>query len=175
MMLLLHMLGGGKLTNEFPNGLNQEPCMEAGTLPKNCPWPCQIFKFCYRVHKASISIKRDKVCWMRVLERLSKHARLNTRILARLSQHARLSTRFLACVSTTILCNNLVGFTLVINNFLTLPPKGYRILWLPWGVLRGPLSEIKEGVIFGPMLLYSICFIVFLRVTCKKSARNLKI
>ena len=35
MMLLLHMLGGGdKLTNEFPNGLNQEPCMEAGTLPK---------------------------------------------------------------------------------------------------------------------------------------------
>ena len=35
MMLLLHMLGGDKLTNEFPNGLNQEPCMEAGKLPKN--------------------------------------------------------------------------------------------------------------------------------------------
>ena len=26
--------GGAKLTNEFPNRLNQEPCMEAGTLPK---------------------------------------------------------------------------------------------------------------------------------------------
>ena len=25
----------GGQTNEFPNGLNQEPCMEAGTLPKN--------------------------------------------------------------------------------------------------------------------------------------------
>ena len=31
------MLGGHKLTNELPNRLNQEPCMEAGTLPKNDP------------------------------------------------------------------------------------------------------------------------------------------
>ena len=31
-MFLLHMLGGQ--TNEFPSGLNQEPCMEAVTLPK---------------------------------------------------------------------------------------------------------------------------------------------
>ena len=29
------MLGEHKLTNEFPNVLNQQPCMEAGTLPKN--------------------------------------------------------------------------------------------------------------------------------------------
>ena len=43
------------------------------------------------------------------------------------------------------------------------------------GGLRGPPSEIKEGVIFDPMLLYSICSLVFLGVTCKKSARNLKI
>ena len=36
MMLLQHMVGGGdNLTNEFPNGLNQEPCIEADTLPKN--------------------------------------------------------------------------------------------------------------------------------------------
>ena len=34
MMLLLQMLGGDKLTYEFSNGLNQKPCMEAGTLPK---------------------------------------------------------------------------------------------------------------------------------------------
>ena len=31
-MFLLHMLGGQ--TNEFPSGLNQEPCMDAVTLPK---------------------------------------------------------------------------------------------------------------------------------------------
>ena len=43
------------------------------------------------------------------------------------------------------------------------------------GGLRGPPSEIKEGVIFDPMLLYSICYLVFLGVTCNKSARNLKI
>ena len=49
---------------------------------------------------------------------------------------------------------------------LTLPAMRYRILWLP---------EIKEGVNFDPMLLYSIYYLVFLGVTCKKSARNLKI
>ena len=31
MMFILHFLGGGGQTNEFPNGLNQEPCMEAST------------------------------------------------------------------------------------------------------------------------------------------------
>ena len=49
---------------------------------------------------------------------------------------------------------------------LTLPAMRYRILWLP---------EIKEGVNFDPMLLYSIYYLVFSGVTCKKSARNLKI
>ena len=34
MMLLLYMLGGDKQTNKYPNGLNQDPCMEAGTLPE---------------------------------------------------------------------------------------------------------------------------------------------
>ena len=29
---------------------------------------------------------------------------------------------------------------------------GYRILWFPWGGLRGPPSEIKEGVMFNRML-----------------------
>ena len=43
------------------------------------------------------------------------------------------------------------------------------------GGLRGPPSEIKEGVIFDPMLLYSICCLVFLGVTCNQSARNPKI
>ena len=37
---------------------------------------------------------------------------------------------------------------------LGLTLMGYRVLWLPWGGLRGPHSEIKEGVIFDPMLLY---------------------
>ena len=59
---------------------------------------------------------------------------------------------------------------------LTLPPMGYQILWLPWGgASEAPPSEIKEGVIFDQMLLYSICYLVFLGVTCNKSARNLKI
>ena len=53
---------------------------------------------------------------------------------------------------------------------------GYQILWLPWeGASEAPPSEIKEGVIFDPMLLYRICHLVFLGVTCKESARNLKI
>ena len=43
------------------------------------------------------------------------------------------------------------------------------------GASEAPPSEIKEGVIFDPMLLCSICYLVFLGVTCKKSARNLKI
>ena len=33
----------------------------------------------------------------------------------------------------------------------------------------------KKRVIFDPMLLYSICYLAFLGVTCKTSARNLKI
>ena len=41
MMILLHMLlGGDKLTHEFPDGLNQESCMEAGTLPNNSSLAC---------------------------------------------------------------------------------------------------------------------------------------
>ena len=34
---------------------------------------------------------------------------------------------------------------------------------------------IKEGVISDPMLLYSICYLVYFGVTRKKSARNLKV
>ena len=49
---------------------------------------------------------------------------------------------------------------------------GYQILWLPWGGgLRGPPQEIKEGVISDPMLLYSICYLVFLGVTCKNQPK----
>ena len=33
-----------------------------------------------------------------------------------------------------------------------------------------PPSEIKESAIFDPILLYSICYLVYLGVTCKKSA-----
>ena len=36
-------------------------------------------------------------------------------------------------------------------------------------------GEIKEGVISDPMLLYSIYYLVYLEVTRKKSALNLKI
>ena len=41
------------------------------------------------------------------------------------------------------------------------------------GHQRPPL--IKEGVISDPILLYSIFYLVSLEITCKKSARNLKI
>ena len=36
-------------------------------------------------------------------------------------------------------------------------------------------QEIKEGVISDPMFLYRTCYLVYLGVTCKKSARNLEI
>ena len=45
----------------------------------------------------------------------------------------------------------------------------------PMGGSQWPPSEINEGVIFDPMLLYSICYLVYLGVTCKKLARYLKI
>ena len=43
------------------------------------------------------------------------------------------------------------------------------------GASEAPPWEIKEGVISDPKLLYSICYLVYLGVTCKKSARNIKI
>ena len=42
-------------------------------------------------------------------------------------------------------------------------------------VASEPSPEIKEGVISDTMLLYNICYLVYLGVTCKISARNLKI
>ena len=58
---------------------------------------------------------------------------------------------------------------------LTLPPMGYRILWLPWGGASEAPEEIKEGVISDPMLLYSIFYLICLGIKCKKSTRNLKL
>ena len=62
------------------------------------------------------------------------------------------------------------GFNIALNIWFNPTWEGVQILWI-----GGPPSEIKEGDIFDPMLLYSICSLVFLGVTCKKSARNLKI
>ena len=63
-----------------------------------------------------------------------------------------------------------------IKQFLTLPPMGYRICGSHGeGASETPPFEIKEGVISDPMLLYSIFYLVYLVVTCKKSARNFKI
>ena len=38
------------------------------------------------------------------------------------------------------------------EDFLTLSPMGYQILWLPLGASQAPLN-IKEGVILDPMLI----------------------
>ena len=51
---------------------------------------------------------------------------------------------------------------------LTLPPMGYRILWLP-------PKKTRKGYISHPMLIYSIFYLIYLGATCKKSARYLKI
>ena len=52
---------------------------------------------------------------------------------------------------------------------------GTLITSISYGLSDSVAPPNKEGVISDPMLLYSICLLVYLGVTCKISDQNLKI
>ena len=64
----------------------------------------------------------------------------------------------------------LYPLSLIFNPLYYIP---YSLIYEGWASEAHP-SEINEGVIFDPIMLYSICYLVYLGATGKKLARNPK-
>ena len=90
-------------------------------------------------------------------------------------ESAQESGKNLSILSYLIINNTFVTFLLTtfVHSTAAISPKALIPLLYPasngvsdslapiWGGLRGPPSEIKEGVISDSMLLYSICYLVY--------------